>query len=62
MDGQSRAAVASVKKPMGLSERLETGNEARAGIGHWIGDYNADRPHSAFGGRTPDVTKLEKPS
>ncbi len=23
-------------------------------IGRWIGYYNADRPHSVFGGRTPD--------
>jgi putative transposase len=33
---------------------FETGSEARAGIGRWIGYYNADRPHSAFAGRTPD--------
>ena len=33
---------------------FETGSEARTGIGRWIGYYNADRPHSAFGGRTPD--------
>jgi putative transposase len=33
---------------------FETGSEARAGIGRWIGYYNADRPHSSFGGRTPD--------
>jgi putative transposase len=33
---------------------FETGSEARTGIGCWIGFYNADRPHSAFGGRTPD--------
>jgi len=32
---------------------FETGSEARAGIGKWIGYYNADRPHSALGGRTP---------
>ena len=31
-----------------------TGSEARAGINRWIGYCNADRPHSAFGGRTPD--------
>ena len=35
---------------------FETGSEARAGIGRWIGYYNADRPHSAFGGRTPNET------
>jgi len=33
---------------------FETGSEARTGIGRWIGYYNADRPHSTFGGRTPD--------
>jgi putative transposase len=33
---------------------FETGSEARAGIGRWIGYYNADRPHSALAGRTPD--------
>ncbi len=31
-----------------------TGSDARTGIGGWIGYYNADRPHSAFAGRTPD--------
>jgi putative transposase len=31
-----------------------TGSEARTGIGRWVGYYNADRPHSVFGGRTPD--------
>lgn len=33
---------------------FETGSEARAGIGRWIDYYNTDRPHSTFGGRTPD--------
>jgi putative transposase len=32
---------------------FEMGSEARAGIGRWIDYYNSDRPHSAFGGRTP---------
>ena len=32
---------------------FETGSEARTGIGRWIGYYNADRPHSALGGLTP---------
>ena len=31
-----------------------TGSEARTGIGCLIGYNNADRPHSVFGGRTPD--------
>jgi putative transposase len=33
---------------------FENGSEARAGIGCWIDYYNTDRPHSTFGGRTPD--------
>ncbi len=33
---------------------FETGREARAGLGRWMAYYNADRPHSALGGRTPD--------
>ena len=33
---------------------FETGSEARTGIGRWITYYNDNRPHSAFGGRTPD--------
>jgi putative transposase len=33
---------------------FETGSEARTGIGRWIDYYNTDRPHSTFGGRTPD--------
>lgn len=32
---------------------FETGSEARAGIAQWIEYYNADRPHSALGGKTP---------
>lgn len=32
---------------------FELGSEARAGIGQWIDYDNADRPHSALGGRTP---------
>jgi putative transposase len=33
---------------------FETGSEARNGIGSWIDYYNHRRPHSTFGGRTPD--------
>jgi putative transposase len=33
---------------------FDTGSEAGNGISRWIGYYNADRPHSALGGRTPD--------
>ena len=32
---------------------FETGSEARAGPGRWIGYDNADRPHWALGGGTP---------
>ena len=32
---------------------FETGSETRAGIGKWMTYYNAERPHSARGGRTP---------
>ena len=28
--------------------------QARSGIGSWIDYYNRKRPHSSFGGRTPD--------
>ena len=33
---------------------FETGSEARAGIRRWMRYYNAERPHSSLGGRTPD--------
>ena len=33
---------------------FETGSELRAGLQTWIGYYNARRPHSTLGGRTPD--------
>jgi len=32
---------------------FESGSEARTGIGRWTTYYNASRPHSALGGRTP---------
>ena len=31
-----------------------TGSEARAGISWWMDFYNARRPHSSLGDRTPD--------
>jgi putative transposase len=31
-----------------------TGSELRAGLSHWIGDYNTRRPHSTLTGRTPN--------
>lgn len=33
---------------------FETGSELRVGLTHWIGYYNADRPHSGLAGQTPD--------
>ena len=33
---------------------FETGSEARAGIGRWMRYYNAERPHSSLGDRTPN--------
>ncbi len=35
-------------------DAFETGTEARTGIGNWLTYDNAERPHSALGGRTPD--------
>jgi len=32
---------------------VETGSEARASLRRWMDYYNAERPHSALGGRTP---------
>ncbi len=39
---------------------FETGSEARAAIGRWIAYYNAERPHSALGDRTPKEAYAER--
>ena len=41
---------------------FETGSEARFGIARWIGYYNAVRPHSSFGGKTPDEVYAIEPT
>ena len=46
----------SVKYECVYLHAFETGSEARAGLGRWITYYNATRPHSALGGRTPAET------
>jgi putative transposase len=33
---------------------FDTGSELRAGLPRWITDDNAERPHPALGGATPD--------
>jgi putative transposase len=33
---------------------FDNGLQARREIGRWIAHYNADRPHSTFGGQTPN--------
>ena len=40
---------------------FETGSETRAGIGRWIAYYNAERPHSALAGKTPDEAYAIEP-
>jgi putative transposase len=37
---------------------FETGSELRAGLSTWIGYYNAHRPHSSLGGRSPDEAHM----
>ena len=41
---------------------FETGSQALAGIGRWIGYYNAARPHSSFAGKTPDEVYAIEPT
>ena len=40
---------------------LETGSEARKGIGDWMEYYNRRRPHSRLDGRTPDEACWDLP-
>ncbi len=51
----------SMKYECVYTHAFETGSEARAGIGRWIDYYNADRPHSALGGRTPNEAYQREP-
>ena len=51
----------SLKYECVFMNAFETGSETRAGIGRWIGYYNADRPHSTFDGRTPDEAYAMQP-
>ena len=39
---------------------FETGSEVRKGLGNWIAFYNGERPHSTFGGQTPDEAYREE--
>lgn len=48
----ARNRAGGMERPLTL-HAFETGSEARAGVGKWIAYYNAERPHSALGGRTP---------
>ncbi|MEZ5800054.1 MAG: IS3 family transposase [Nitratireductor sp.] len=63
MDGRGRwmdnvflssGAVAQSQIRMRLPQRLRDRKRSRSGIGSWIDYYNRRRPHSTFGGRTPD--------
>jgi transposase InsO family protein len=51
---------AGVRLKQNVRGQLKT--EARFGIGRWIGYYNAARPHSSFGGRTPDEVYAIEPT
>ena len=45
----------SLKHERVYPRAVETGSEARAGIGGWIDFYNRLRPHSGLGGLPPDT-------
>lgn len=62
MDGQGRwmdnvfieRLWRSMKYECVYLHAFETGSQLRTGLMNWIGHYNAQRPHSALAGRTPD--------
>ncbi|CCD02696.1 putative transposase [Azospirillum brasilense] len=70
MDGQGRwmdnvfieRLWRSLKYECVYLHAFETGSETRAGIGRWIDYHNADRPHSALGGKTPDEVHQGTPN
>ncbi|TWA63632.1 putative transposase [Azospirillum baldaniorum] len=70
MDGQGRwmdnvfieRLWRSLKYECVYLHAFETGSETRAGIGRWIAYHNADRPHSALGGKTPDEVHQGTPN
>ncbi len=39
---------------------VETGSEAKAGVGKWMEFYNRKRPHSALGGKPPVVVYWQR--
>jgi len=39
---------------------IDSGSEARQGIGNWFDLYNRRRPHSSLGDRTPMEVYLQK--
>ena len=53
-DGSRTQKRRSLKCECVYLSAFETGSQARTGIARWVGYYNAERPHSAFAGRTPD--------
>jgi putative transposase len=50
----SIASGASLKYECIYLHAFETGSEVRAGVRRRVDYYNAIRPHSALGGRTPN--------
>ena len=52
--GPSSVQLYSLKYEGVYLHAFETGSELRTGLSRWIGYCNAERPHSALGGRTPD--------